>query len=624
MERTQFHKLIPWTGGLNTMADPGFTNDNDLVIADNIVFGTTGARQKREGFSYFDSAVPTPTHRSSSGTTRTLYFESTALVTASNARLVVGEKITVDSTLAGESSYEATNVAIASITNYSGTNYSITYTAVGSLTEAKTASTTLTVDRSSSYLNLTDYWRTSSNVKTALVMAVSSQGKLFKHDSDGNRLEVTATSGAPVGTVAHVNSIVFNDRLIVCFDAVGDKPIKYDPDVEPTYVKLGSADGAWSSDNSAQQGATEANVPDASFFVSWQGRLWGNDKTNKDRMHYSPIQDPETWGGYGDSGAIDIGVTGDGDSGGITAAWPYKGMLFVRKGRKTYRITGNFAPETYAVEEVTGSIGAVSQAAQAPLGDNDIIWVSKKGIHSGSATDTYGDVASQYVSAKIQPTFNDFDISRGSNFQATYIDNLNSVFFAITDGGDTTNGDLFAYNHEVKEWYRWPSVSCVSISSREVSDVKKLIMGTNTSRIIQAQNDTFRDYGSTGYNYKIKTPTIYPGKDLTSNKAFYRLRLYYKPVNRLTITVTFKVDDGQSQTQTLNHVAAGDSLGIDFTLGSSVLGGTGPLAPFSVPVTGIGRGCSVELQVGGSNEQITIYGMDIEYEVLDTAPEVNS
>jgi hypothetical protein len=285
---------------------------------------------------------------------------------------------------------------------------------------------------------------------------------------------------------------------------------------------------------------------------------------------------------------------------------------------------GDYSPDSYVVEEVSGSIGGVAQAAQASMGDNDFVWVSQKGIHSGSATDKFGDVASEYVSGLIQPTFNDFELQRATNFQAQHLDRMNTVFFAITDGGETANGDIFAYNYAVKQWYKWPNIDCISLGIQDVSGIKKLIVGTADSRILRSHNDDFTDaFGSGGIVYRIKTPSIYPGKDITGLKAFYRLRLYYKPVNQLTITIIFKIDDGQSQQKTITHVAAGDTLGDDFILGTSVLGSAGVFAPYSVPIAGIGRSCTVELQVTGAEEQIVIYGMDIEYEPLDTSPEVN-
>lgn len=114
--RTQFFKKIPWSGGLNSAVDPGVLPDGDLVTADNVVFGTSGSRLRREGFSYFDleSAIPTVSYRWSTGTTRTLVF-LTELTTTSpvNNRLVAGERVnvTTSATSGNEYTYYLTSTA---------------------------------------------------------------------------------------------------------------------------------------------------------------------------------------------------------------------------------------------------------------------------------------------------------------------------------------------------------------------------------------------------------------------------------------------------------------------------------------------------------------------------------
>ena len=118
--RTQLYQKIPWNGGINTAMDAGIIDDNDLVTADNVVFSISGARLKREGFDYFDSNIPTPNSRSSSGTTRTLYWTTNDIVAASpfDAKLVVGEKITITTTATSGNEftyYQVTNGTILSV-----------------------------------------------------------------------------------------------------------------------------------------------------------------------------------------------------------------------------------------------------------------------------------------------------------------------------------------------------------------------------------------------------------------------------------------------------------------------------------------------------------------------------
>lgn len=605
--RFQLHKQIPWDGGLNTIEDVGFTDQNDLVIADNVVFTNSGTRTKREGIDYFDSTIPAPNARSSSGTTRTLYFDSSAdmINSSSNDKLVVGERITVIGSGAGnEASYDKTDGVILTIAT-SGIGHKITYTATGSLSESRTDTTTIEVTRASSIVELKDFWYTSSNVKTQRLLAATDDFQLFRYDSNGNRKQITDDTSAtiPAAPCLTLNSVIYLNKYILFFPAVGDKPVKYNPDDNAEYQLLGGT------------------PPDASFGVEYLGRLWTNNKTNKDRMEYSETGDHEVWNGVGDSGAIDI-ISGDGDKSGITAAFPYKGFLVVQKEDRYYRILGD-SPENFIIQPVTESIGSIGQKTVAMVDSEDgAFFASRRGIHSISTTDQYGDIDREFISGKIERTYKeDFNASRRQYMQATYIPQLNSVVYGVSQAGETANNDLYLYNTEIKKWVRWPDISCQAVSRRDDNGVVKLILGTNDGRILQAQNGDFDDF-SGPIVFRVKSPIIYPGQDLLAMKSFSRLYVLLRPISNFTLTVKCKIDNQSTQTFTIGQVSNGDNLGETFIVGSSVLGTSANIAPYNVPFIGLGRGLSIELVSSGSSEEIIVYGFVVEYEPVDIIPEI--
>jgi hypothetical protein len=444
-------------------------------------------------------------------------------------------------------------------------------------------------------LELLDYWRTDgSGNKQQLLLSYTSGKKLYKYDSGGTRTEITGTGG-PSGTVSHCSSIVMNELAIFFFNGTTNTPIKYNPDTSANYAALGGS------------------PPAASFGTEWLGRIFCNDQTDPDLLHYCTTGNPEQWGGVGDSGAIPIG-TGDGDEGGIIGAIPFKGMLFVFKKSKVYRIIGA-SPEEWVVEPVSYSLGLVSPKALAAVGEQDVVFVSRRGIHSIVATQAYGDVESSYLSAAIQPTFNnDWSRSRLQYVNAKHIESLNSVAFAMTTTGDSANNDLYLYNYNFKRWYRWPDLSCQAIATRDTGTFRKIILGTTAGRVIQTQNGTYSDFGTTGINYHLKTATLYPGNSLTRLKGFYRLYLHYKPLNTFTITISVQVDKHDPQAFTFTNEGSGDLLGSTFVLGTSFLGISGIIEPFNAALEGRGRGITVDITQSGNNERVTIYGLEIEYE----------
>lgn len=825
--KTKRYIKVPWNGGVNSAVDPGMLNDNDLVVADNVVFSSSGSRLKREGFDYLDGAIPTPSARSSSSTTRSLYFLDPnnilqAITPDTDDKLVTGERISITSS-ASETSYVISDVAIDAVTavaeitsvtcvadssgslnnkyftinaGQNGTSYyvwlnvssggtdpaltgktgvevaistndtagtvatavaaaldalsafgasaasdvvtvtaatagpavdasdtgstgftisvttqgghTVTYTANEALTESLTATTTLTVARASSVISLKDYWRFTSPTKTQLLMAATDDFKLYSYDSAFRRTEVvgqeqiteatcpaasTMTTGdywylwsandatayyiwyniasgggdpviggktgvevaigssdtasqvasatqaaidaladftasvdsavvtvsctsagittecsdgnsgvtfsttdfgatLPESAVSKIDTRVLNNRYILAMTGLGNKPIKYYKNSDDKYQLLGGS------------------PPDFSIMTEFQGRLWTNDKTNPDRLHYCATQDPETWNGVGDSGALDIS-TGDNDPAGLSGIFPYKGILFVQKRGRLFRVTGD-TPETYKIEPVSSGVGGESHTAIVPVDQDDVMYLSKRGFHSVAATSNYGDAEATFLSQKIQPVFNRWNQGTLSNIQGAYIPELNSVAYAVSQ--DSVNNDtIWLFNTLLKEWYRWPSISCQALTVRLENNINKIVIGTNTGRIAQAQNGTYTDFNTQGISFRIKTGTIYPGGDVNSIKAFKSLGLIYKPKGNFIFTVNVKIDNYPIQSLIFQQEAGGDKLDDDFILGQSVLGTNNVLAPYTQQIDGYGRGMTIEITQSGTEEQVEIYGFIIEY-----------
>lgn len=604
----------PWTGGINTAVDPGALPDNDLQIADNVVFTTSGSRKKREGISYFDevSAPPSVISRSSSGTTRTLVFDaSLIIVSPANQKLVVGERIEVTTTASSGNQLQyvtsASNAIIISITTTTLSNDTITYTFTGaaSLTEGATATSQLFVTRNASYIDLMDYWRYDADfVKQQLLMAFSDQGKMFYHDVVGRRVEVISGATPYTSAITKATSIVFNDRYIVCVDGESNQPVYYRPESSATFLDVGG------------------DVPNSSIVQEHLGRVWMNDKENRDRLHYSSTGDSDEWGGVGDSGAIDI-VPGDGDPDGITAIYKsFKGTLFVAKGTKLYRIDGD-SPENFAVTPVTKGLGCVNHKAAASVDLDDVVFMSKKGVHTLATTQSYGDFQQSFLSAKIQPTFTSrFNPLRFSYVQSAYVPDLNAVFFAVSENNEEENNDLYVFNVINKEWCRWPDLSCQSIATRynQISQTK-LILGTNQSRVAQAQNGEFSDFDDVGIPYRIKTGAIYPSGDPTKISAFKYVGFLFRPLGEFRFVATCKIDNYPVQNIAFEEEVSGDILGVDFLLGTSVLGRSNSFAAFRLPIDGIGRGITIDITQADADESVEIYGFFVGYEPAEDSQE---
>lgn len=437
----------------------------------------------------------------------------------------------------------------------------------------------------------------SASVSTNTVTVTNAEGGITTDITEnvansGFTVAVT-TQGAtcPTSEIDQIRSIVFNNKLIHTYTGAGNLPTKYRPEDSANFQKL-------------------LNAPDAAFMTNYLSRLWCNDKTDPHRLHYSTTANEEEWNGTGDSGAIDI-YPGDGDPIGITAIYTYKGALFVAKKTKIYRILGD-SPENFQVVPISGNLGSEGSMV-VNIEQDDAIFVSKRGFHSAQATEQFGDVSSKFLSAKIQNTFNTWSQTNLDNIQGVWLPELNSVFFGVPASG-ALNSELWALNTELGAWYRWPSISCQAVSSRLSGNVSKLVFGTSDGRVIQAQNGTYTDFGTSPYVYRVKTGRIYPGGNPHSVKAFKRIGFIYKPLGDFTFTVKLKIDNHTVQSYSFSQESPTDKLGVDFVLGSSELGVTGVLNPYFTTIEGYGRGITIEIEQAADNEQVEIYGYIVEYE----------
>lgn len=689
--KTQVFTQLPWTGGLNTSVDSGVIGSNDLIIADNVVFSTSGARVKREGFDYLDTNIPTILGRQSSGTTRTLIFNA-ELNTASDDILVVGEKITV----AGDVNYvgdftidsittitpvsqnfldadvntsteninitshgfytglrinlstsgtlptglinstdyfiiqvDANNIKLAAteedaingiaidITAASGggthtinpvvtTTNAITYTALASYSETLTsADSSETVSRNYKFLGVKDFWYLDSGVKTQRLIAVSDEPKFYSFDGNGNRKEISKDATATALTSpTKVNFLVANNTLLISFDKTANTPKKYAPATDANWFDL------------------DGSPPNFEIAQLHLGRVFANDKTDPDRLHYSPPGEIEVWNGNGDSGAIDI-FPGDGDQSGIIAlAPPFKEKFYISKHRKIIDLQGD-APENFRPVPITEGLGMVSHNGIVSVDMDDLLFISTRGFHSMVATDTQGSFQANFVSKKIQSTFNLFALSNVDEFQGAYIPELNSVAFNTQESGENIKNHIYLFNIQEGEWYRWPDADAQALTSRIANESeRRLVWGTSDGRIVQSQNGTYTDFARSGPIYQIKTGTIYPNNDAQSLKLFKKLSLYFKPKGDFAFTVKYRIDNQPENTLTFTQAQDADKLGTTFILGSSLLGIDAILAPYTKPLEGRGRGITLTIESTGTARPIEIYGYGIEFEFADINQEV--
>lgn len=584
--RTQIYQVLPWSGALNTSLDESLLQDAQLTIADNCIFKYQSAKTKREGINEdFDDAVFIVTHRSSSGTTRTLTG------TFTNTGLVVGDKISVRN--ASVASY---NVTQAEITVINGTT--ISYTGSGSLTEGSTVETA--AEWANSIIGGIDYWVESSGAKTQYRIVFYDNGMVLRINTSGNRTRITDTGTAwTIGSgLTDASLAVFNNLVFIAVTGSGNK------------LK------SWDGTNTANTLGDVSGAPECSILREHQGRLITNDKTDLNRWHYCATGDHTQWQGAGDSGAGDLGFS-DGDPAGITGITPtFKGDVFIGKRGRLWRIRG-IIPD-YIVEKVSDGIGFASHNGIVAVDQDDIFFVSDKGFHSLAATDAYGSFSSAYMSADIQRSFvEDFTNSRRKNIQGAYVPELNSVAWSISQD-DTENNSVWLFNAPLKTWYRWPELSCQALFKVDDTDRTRIYLGRTNGRLAQCLTSLDYDVDSDGESrpitWTVATGRLFIDGSPVTIKAFKRFGLIYRPQGSSTITASIKIDNYSTQTLVFQADSSDALLGSTWIWGVTPLGLTYPLSPYAQTLDGYGRGVKITLSQSGLNEQAEIQGFYIEWE----------
>lgn len=453
---------------------------------------------------------------------------------------------------------------------------------------------------SNDILGIYDYWYYSSGKKQKVIAVASDTNAVYSYDiSSGARTTLTIGAGATsITSPTKCSMTAINNLVIIATDG--------DTNVLMKYAGSGDVENL---------GGTP---PKGSILQTHLGRLWTNDKTDPDKLHYSTTFNPEEWNGSGDSGALFIGV-GDNDPEGITAIFPtMHGALYVAKRTKLYRITGN-TPDNFRIDLMSNNIGCISHNSVAQIAKDDIFWLSDKGVHALTSVLASNDnTAETFISFDIQETVNKkWTQSRREFSWGTYLDRKNTYFLAVTDSdhSSTNNQVIWAYNVPLKAWFKWiTDKSCESMAVLTESDKKRVFLGTDGERLTRTDTASYADVDTAGsdqaYTMTLKTGRIYPSQTPYVANTFDRFGLYSRVNGNQTVTVDFKVDDFPAQT-----ISYSNSLPVlgSFTLGTDALSPEQDVVPNTVTIDGLGRGFELTISSGTVDEQVEIHGYVVQF-----------
>ena len=601
-KKTSALQVAPWIGGLNTSTDAGFLQPGELTAADNIIFDYDSSKRRRDGINYnWDNATP------------------------GSAPVVGG----IDYWFG---------------TSDSKAQFLITVLADGKVYRTSGGLRTLIPDGGSPWTTPL----TEANLEVfnnRVIIAVSGVNNQMKY-WDGNPASplldlpsLVYNAGVPIFSVSRASSgttrtLVFNNPVTIA----NGQPIIIDggPAAYNGSYTLLSGSGTNTITYTAATSLTESTTVTATISVGGRaplalyirehaGRLVTNDKTRLDFLMFSEVGDHRVWGGNGTSGGFAISQ-GDGDPDGITGITPtYRGDIFVGKRTKLYRIpaTGDF--DFASVIKVSNGIGFISHQGIVAIDQDDILFISDRGIHSLQATNAYGDFSAAFISTPIQRSFiQEFEASRKKYIKGAYLPEINSVMFAVSERGSSTNNAAWLFNLQLKYWFRWPGVSAETLISAQDADKRRVYLGTTNGRLAQTLTGLNQDVLSAGslqnISSKVTTGVLWLDSRQDTVKGLKRVMIIYRASGSYSITAKVKIDNFAEQGISFLSASNAVPLGV-MVLGEDVLGGSFTLAPYSLPVDGYGRGVTLSVEQSDLNTALAVQGFLIEFEGGADSPE---
>lgn len=617
--------ILPWTGGINTAFDASQIAPDELVTCDQVVKDTRGSMRTRDGINFnWDNG--------SNGSASVVGEHDFWYGTSSKSQLKVS--VFSDGTV-----YSYTNGGVRTQLTVDGTAWSGTLTSASLITFGNKVWMAV-----SGANNVVKYWDGSNHVQD---LYANYNNVTIKRSSSGTTRTLVFSAAFGNGDPAAINgsTVIVANCSVASYNGTFTITAVSTTNVANDTISYTAGSSLSESTTTETAAVVGKPGPQASILRAHLGRIFCNDKTNADRLHFCQTYDPTQWLGVGDSGARDIGV-GDGDPVGVNGISPtFKGNLFVGKKTKLYRCSGDPASADFSIDQVSDSLGFASHNSIAPIDEDDIFFVSDKGVHSLEATMAYGDFDAQYISKKIQKTFNEsFNRSRLPNVWAAYLSNINSVGFTFSSLGSSANDSLYFYHLDTKSWYTWSGISCQSLIVANDTDKRRFYIGSNTGRIAKTFNSTAYDVNSSGTNtaiqFHLKTGIIYPDSQTSTSqtgytfantnaqsitKGFKRLILYFSPPGTFSFTATVKVDNfsiPRANSLVFSGTSGGDLVGSTFITGQSVVGYSSIVAPYSRTIDGYGKGVTIEITQNSIGQTIELQGFGLEYEVVGMVPEV--
>lgn len=339
----------------------------------------------------------------------------------------------------------------------------------------------------------------------------------------------------------------------------------------------GNHSSVWKWDGQGTKPELMDDAPVAHAGGEHQQRLWmfgpkfplrlyysGDRQPN---LYFSPAEDnvEDEFSTLVNAGYLAIPSREKGDK--ITAfRGGYFGIAVCCTRHGAYRVLGS-GINSYRLEKIGSSDagGAENPWCIADMG-NDLVTLSRKGLHAISATEQYGDLHGALVSQNIQDLWGDDPtsvetISREGlkNARLRYNPQQGLLYCCVPLTGDATAQKVYVFNSNTKQWAGPWTIDCQAIENVEISspEIEVMMHAGSNGQVGYTDFGWKADFGTDGYEAVIESAFI-DGRSLDPRlagfeKTWKRLRIYVLPRGDWDFTVGWYSDDEERRTETVSQ-----------------------------------------------------------------------
>ncbi len=393
---------------------------------------------------------------------------------------------------------------------------------------------------------------------------------------------------ASLGTVATANKRMhwaqFNDSAI----GVDGTNVPVDTD--------GTTMGALGG--SPPQGATAV--------LSHRNRVW---MLKGRTLYYSALGVKNDWTTANNAGSIPVPTT---KGGGGTAMFSLWDRIIICTTHNVFQVTGA-TPSEFAVEPINVVYGHQLSPYGMLAAGNDIYYGNAKGVHALSVSygqSITGDVSYNYVSGKIEPTWQAINKTNFGNIVGVHDSKRNVMIFLCSRSGANNNEAMVAdYYHLDTDgrptWTLYANMPFACGAEVQSLNNETEVLFGGYDGIVYRQVESARDVDT---NIDLQLQYVTDGRVPAMDKTWRYMTVFLNTTGAVVSgTVSFDFNTSIKTFQQVFQTDVGGLIGTTFVMGQTPLGTTS-YKQRKIPIAGIGRFAVLNLNIS-SSVKVSLGGM---------------